>query len=264
MTEHLLLRVAALELNISAGDPEANRIAARSMLLGLEAGVDIAVLPELFNTGFFHDAESLGRLAEPIDGPSMTMLRGIAAGHDMAIAGSFAARDGGKAFNRAFFIKPSGETIFYDKRHLFSLSSECEVFSAGQSLPPVVEFRGWNVAVMVCYDLRFPVWSRNVDNRYDMMLVPANWPTAREYAWKHLLIARAIENQAVYVGVDRGGSDEFGTYDGLSMICDALGQPVGHPSGQPGVTLAEVSLEDVCKVRRRMPVIDSADDFMIL
>ena len=101
---------------------------------------------------------------------------------------------------------------------------EHKVFASGDKQPPVVRYRGWNISLIVCYDLRFPVWCRNNRQSYDLMLVPANWPSSRGYAWKHLLIGRAIENQAVYVGANRGGSDDFGDYDGLSFVVNGLGK----------------------------------------
>lgn len=258
-----MLRVATIELDIAFADVEANLKAAEEMILRLPEGTDVAVLPELFTTSFVKDNDLMARLAEDNGGNTMARIRKISLEKNMAIAGSFLACDHGRYFNRAFFVAPGGEAVFYDKRHLFSLSAEREVYCGGNELPPVVEFRGWKIAMIVCYDLRFPVWSRNVALAYDMLLVPANWPQAREYAWHHLLIARAIENQAVVVGADRGGTDDYGLYDRLSMIYDPLGRPVGRPlEGMPGVW-ADVSLDELRKVRRRMPVADSADSFTI-
>lgn len=258
-----MIRVAALPLDIVEYSPAENMDAVGKTLEALSGDIDLAVLPELFTTSFVKDPEQIRKLAEPDDGATISAVREMASAHATAIAGSFLAVDGDRYYNRAFFAKPDGSVVFYDKRHLFALSAEREVYSAGEKRLPIVAYKGWNIAMMVCYDLRFPVWSRNVGNAYDMLLVPANWPTSRGYAWTHLLIARAIENQAVVVGADRGGCDEYGCYDGLSMIYDAMGQPVGHPAGASHAVVAELSLAEVRKIRRRMPVFESADRWEI-
>lgn len=260
-----ILRVAAVSLDIVFCNPAENLKNAGAVMEQLAGKVDLVVLPELFTTGFVQEREQLVGVAEDGEGPTLAALRGWAKSYNIAVAGSFLGAEAGRYYNRGFFVKPEGEVIFYDKRHLFSLSSERDVYTAGLKEVPVVEFKGWNIALMVCYDLRFPVWARNTGNRYDMMLVPANWPAVRGYAWSHLLIARAIENQAVYVGADRGGSDRFGDYDGLTMVYDAMGMPVGRAlETDERVIVAEVSLEEVRRIRRRMPVIDSADPFELI
>lgn len=161
-----------------------------------------------------------------------------------------------------FFIEPSGEETFYDKRHLFSVGREGAIFHPGTTPMNIVRFRGWNIALIICYDLRFPVWCRCVDNRYDLMLVIASWPRSRGYAFEHLLVARAIENQCTVVGCDRGGSDEFGQYDGLTQIYDSHGMPVGTEE-EPFV-VADLSLNKVQAYRESFPVSRDADDFTII
>ena len=257
------LKIAALSLDIKCGEPEDNIARAKDMIEHLPNDTDIAVLPELFTTAFIADRERMAELAETNDGPAMTVLRRLSADKDCLISGSFAAKENGNLYNRGFIILPDGSTQFYDKRHLFSVSAEAQVFTGGKAVMPVVEFRGWNISMIICYDLRFPVWSRNIKHRYDMLLVPANWPISRGYAWTHLLIARAIENQAVVVGADRGGRDDFGEYDGLSQIFDGLGMPVGSPSDDRRVIEATVSPEDLKTARRRLPAHFDADDFVI-
>ena len=130
--------------------------------------------------------------------------------YNVAIAGSFIARTANKIYNRAFFIESSGDETYYDKHHIFSIGGEQEVFTAGDSQPRVVRYRGWNIMLAVCYDLRFPVWLRNTNNKYDLLLVVANWPKARIYTWEHLLIARAIENECYVCGVNRIGQSPSG------------------------------------------------------
>lgn len=264
MTENASpLKIAAISLDIVFANPEKNVENALGLIEGLEPDVDIVVLPELFTTSFISDKTLLAKCAEADDGPSLTALRGAAARKNCMIAGSYAAHIGDDFFNRGFMILPSGKTEYYNKRHLFSVSAEAEVFTAGTAAMPVVNFKGWNVSMMVCYDLRFPVWSRNVNHRYDMLLVPANWPVSRGYAWTHLLIARAIENQAVVVGANRGGRDEYGEYDGLTEIFDGVGRPTGHDSLAGQAVIASVSPEELTAARRRLPAHFDADDFCI-
>lgn len=257
------LKIALLALDIVWADPRANIEAVEHFMERIGPGTDIVALPELFTTAFVQDKVLLAQLAETNSGPTVSALKTLARKYDCAISGSFSACDDdhSRIYNRAFFIEPDGRETYYDKRHLFTLSSESDIYTAGNTCVPVVEFRGWNVALLVCYDIRYPVWTRNVGHRYDLMLVAANWPNARGYAWTHLVIARAIENQSVYVGADRSGTDDYGNYDGLSQIYDANGYPVGEElSGMP-VIVATVSKDDVLKARRRLPVIDSADAF---
>lgn len=182
------LKVAIYPMKIAWADPEENLRNVESVLTHAQSDFDILVLPELFSTGFLQDNQVISTLAEPVSGRTVTRLKELASGHSIAIAGSFLCRVGDCVYNRGFIIEPSGEETYYDKRHLFSLSSEHKVFTPGEHLPPVVRFRGWNISLIVCYDLRFPVWCRNMNQSYDMMLVPANWPSSRGYAWELSLI----------------------------------------------------------------------------
>lgn len=261
-TDHL--RVAALPLAIVWADKKANMEAVRRAFEKLPDGTDIVVLPELFSTGFADDEALLREMAERNTQGTVDFLKDLAKKYSVAIAGSFLASTAPKIYNRGFFIEPNGDETFYDKRHLFSLSREAKIFAKGNSRLPVVRFRGWNVAMIVCYDLRFPVWCRCRKNAYDLLLVTANWPQARAYAWEHLLIARAIENQCCVVGANRGGADLYGQYDGLSMIFDGRGIPVGvQPEGCPFI-IADLSREKQDEYRRNFPVCNDADDFEFL
>lgn len=257
------LKIAAISLDIKLEQPAENLASAIRLIDKLPMDTDVIVLPELFNTSFIADKKVLEKFAEPNDGISMRTLKRTAMERGCLLCGSFAAVENGEYYNRGFIILPSGMIEFYDKRHLFSVSSESKIFTAGKAFMPVVEFKGWNISMMICYDLRFPVWSRNVKHRYDMLLVPANWPISRGYAWTHLLIARAIENQAVVVGANRGGEDEYGKYDGLSQIFDGIGMPIGTYSDDGVFVTATVSPEDLILARRRLPAHFDADDFQI-
>lgn len=263
------INIAAIAMDIVWGNPEANLIAAERLIDKLPENTDIIVVPELFTTGFIQDETVLDELSSSVyTDLTLQKVKAWARKSDSAVCGSFSTDENGYIYNRAFFITPEGKSYFYDKRHLFLLSAENRIYTPGKEEIPVFSFRGWNISMMVCYDLRFPVWSRNRHHKYDMMIVPANWPTARGYAWEHLLIARAIENQAVYIGCDRGGHDDYGEYDGLIKILDANGRPIQHvfngTEGKPVIVIASPSLTDLQKARRRLPVIESADDFQLI
>lgn len=279
------LKVAVLSLDIVSGEPEENLRRASHMIDALPDDTDVALLPELFTTSFMKDTDRMLGLAERNDGPTIGLVSRLASERDMMVAGSFLAKeersDGDTVyFNRGFMAMPDGRTVFYDKHHLFCLSKEAGLLRHGRQRPPMVSFRGWNVSMLICYELRFPVWGRNVDMRADLVLVPANWPVNRGYAWRHLLIARAIENQVVVAGADRSGHDDYGDYDGLSMIVDELGRqivprPDEAPEGCPvpenygeaietpfgPVLTATFSLCNVKKLRSWLPTDRDADSF---
>lgn len=257
------LKIAIFPMKIAWADPAENLSNVEKVANALSPDIDILVLPELFSTGFLQDIQVISTLAEPISGATITRIKELSRSRGFAIAGSFLCRVGEKIFNRSFFIEPSGEETFYDKRHLFSLSMEHKVFASGDKQSPVVRYRGWNISLIVCYDLRFPVWCRNNRQSYDLMLVPANWPSSRGYAWKHLLIGRAIENQAVYVGANRGGSDDFGDYDGLSFVVNGLGKIVSTTDSLTGLVVAEFERDELAKIRKKLPFGNDADDFVL-
>lgn len=257
--------VAAIPLRMSWADRDENLKVVKNYLEALRPDTDIVVLPELFSSGFIQDVDVIRSMAEPTTGYTIDTLKSYAAEYNVAIAGSFLCAVSSKILNRGFFIEPSGEETFYDKRHLFSLSAEHEIFTAGEELPKVVRFRGWNVSLVVCYDLRFPAWCRNRNRGkfYDIMLVPANWPDSRAFAWDNLLSARAIENQAIYVGGNRGGQDDFGVYSHTD-IYDPLGQKISDVDSASGIVYATYKREDLIATRSRLPFGNDADDFSIL
>lgn len=253
------LSIAAIQLDSTIGQPLANIESLSLALNQLPHSIDVAVLPELLSTGYISDPSLAQALAEPVDGNTITSIRELSHKHSMAICGSYLAKDNDALYNRGFFIEPSGETTYYDKHHLFSLSEEAKVVRPGMNLPPVMRFRGWNIAMAICYDLRFPAWLRNLNLAYDVMLVPANWPEKRSFAWTHLLQARAIENQAYIVGANRGGSDEFGVYQGQTFIYDYMGKSIGRSSDL--FVMAQLDKEYLNKFRTSFPVWKDADDF---
>lgn len=260
------IKIAVLPLDIAWCDTAENLHNIETQLLRLHPNTDILVLPELFSTGFIHDVNLIATIGQSSAETTLQALRSWSKRFNIAIAGSYLVTEGDAIFNRAFFIEPSGDETFYDKHHLFCLSPESKSYTHGTTPPPVIRFRGWNISMIVCYDLRFPVWCRNISNEtYDILLVPANWPTAREYAWKHLLIARAIENQAVIVGANRSGRDDYGDYDNTSYVFDPLGRQLA-PTGSIApneIFYAEYHMDDVERIRKHMPVGRDADTFTI-
>lgn len=255
-----ILKVAAIQLDIRQGDKNSNLAETSRLLRLLPEGYDIAVLPEMFTTGFICDPQQSATLAETVDGNTLSVIRQLAAERKIAVCGSFIARDNDAVYNRAFFIEPSGDSYYYDKHHLFSISGEEKAYSRGKAKIPVFRFRGWNIAMAICFDIRFPGWLRNHDTAYDLLLVMANWPDSRAYAWEHLLIARAIENQAYVTGCNRTGNDQYGEYSGTSAIIDAKGRMIGEKYDSAIVT-AELSKSSLDIFRKKFPILAEADRF---
>lgn len=262
------LRVSLLQTDIVWEDKRANLERLRRALKELRGTTDIALLPEMFSTGFSMDAR---HLAEPVDGETVSLLKAWAAACGIALAGSYIAC--GKdtrpdaapaAYNRAFFITPQGETTFIDKRHLFRIGYEKESYTAGHSLN-VVRYRGWNIRLLVCYDLRFPVWSRNVQNGYDLLIYVANWPASRRKVWDTLLQARALENQCYLCGVNRVGTDgNHIPYNGGSVAYSPKGELIASlPDGLEGIATATMDLETLRAFRGKFPVWKDADKFTL-
>lgn len=261
------LNVCLVPLLIKWGDKEANLATLEGILENIHPATDLIVLPETFSTGFpvGMDKESVRRLAEKNTGETIDAIKRLAGRYKTAICGTFIADTGGSLYNRAFFIEPSGEETFEDKRHLFSMAGEDRVFSRGYRRMKV-RYRGWELAVVVCYDLRFPVWCRNVGNEYDALIVMANWPTVRIGAWDALLPARAIENEAYVCAVDCVGTDTGGyDYNGSSGVYDFKGKNISVASEIAGHPLiyATLSRERLDKFREKFPAWKDADNFSL-
>lgn len=255
------LRISMIQSHIIWEDKEENLSYFGELLRRVSGRTDLAVLPETFSTGFSMNVEAL---ADPMDGTTVATIKGWAERYKMAVAGSFIAREEGKYYNRAFFVTPDGETRYYDKRHLFRMAGEDRHFSAGDK-PLVVRYKDWNICLQVCYDLRFPVWSRNVNNAYDLLIYVANWPEARKKAWKALLQARAIENMAYVCGVNRVGVDGKGfAFRGDSMIYDARGKKLADAGKRDETTRTCVlSKTDLEAFRTKFPAWKDADAFQL-
>lgn len=260
------LNILTIELDIARADRNANLEALDHALRLMPPSTDLVVLPEMFSTGFIMDAESAQQLAEWNSGDTMRHLHHIAKHTGAAIAGSYIARTASRIYNRAFFIEPDGTETFYDKRHLFSMGGETATFTPGNAQAPVVRYRGWNIKLAVCYDLRFPAWCRSSSaTPYDLLLVVANWPKARQSAWHTLLAARAIENESYVCGVNRRGIDSTDGIDyasDSSTIIDFKGKPA-ETSRHEHLQFASLSLEALRNFRDKFPAWKDADSFSI-
>lgn len=210
-------------MDIAWEDVNANLKHTEELLKGLEVS-DIVVLPEMFSTAF---STSATQLAEPIDGPTIRAVSLWAKQYDSLFIGSFIAEENGKFYNRGFAVFPDGKKLFYDKRHLF-LGGEEKFFTPGEK-ELIFNYHGWNINIAICYDLRFPVWLRNKNLKYDLLILVAEWPANRQYIFDNLLISRAIENQAYVCACNRIGKDgNFLSYTGGSTCIDFKGKIIGR------------------------------------
>lgn len=260
------LNICMIPLPIIWGDKETNMAKLREMMTRVHPSTDLVILPETFSTGFpvSKDKEEVRLLAERNTGATIDSIKELAKLHQVAIAGSFIADSGGSLYNRGFFIEPSGDETFEDKHHLFTMAGENKVFSRGYSRLKV-RFRGWNLAMVMCYDIRFPVWCRNVENEYDALIAVANWPEVRIGAWNTLLPARAIENEAYVCGVNCSGSDNKGyAYSGeASRIYDFKGRDISV-NDDNGLVYAALSREKLDNFRAKFTAWADADPFKLI
>jgi predicted amidohydrolase len=252
------LTVTLVQCELAWEQPADNRQQFESLISGSDANADLIVLPEMFTTGFSMNALAN---AEPPDGDTERWMQGIARSRNCAITGSIAVREGDNVFNRLLFATP--DTVhYYDKRHLFRMAGEHKRYSAGKERV-VLAWRDWRIKPEICYDLRFPVFSRNRED-YDALLYVANWPARRAAHWRSLLIARAIENQACVVGVNRIGADANGlTYSGDSLAIDARGELLADLRDRPEVCTVTFSAADLKNYRESFPCHMDADTFSL-
>jgi predicted amidohydrolase len=256
-----LLNISVVQSDIVWENRAANLKHYGELLRDVNPHTDIAVLPELFTTGMSMRVKDL---SETVEGETIATVKQWAEQYQFAIAGSFMALDGAKHYNRAFFITPDGKEYYYDKRHLFRMAGEDAYFDAGDKRL-IIQYDDWRICLMVCYDLRFPVWSRNAGNEYDLLIYVANWAEARKEVWKTLLRARAIENMVYVCGINRIGTDGAGyTYHGESLVYSPKGEELFNGGERKEVIqtclLKKTALESL---RTRFPVWKDADKFSI-
>lgn len=217
---------------------------------------DVIVLPEMFTTGFTMTPKPL---AESMTGKTIQWMKEIALTKDLAICGSIIIREEDKYFNRFIWVNPDGTIYHYDKRHLF-LNEDVSYTPGDKKL--IIEYKGWKICPLICYDLRFPVWSRNSED-YDILIYVANWPDKRKLAWRSLLVARAIENQCYVIGVNRVGEGSGLVYSGGTSLINALGEVQYTNSHIEEVFTATLSKYDLDKIRTQLPFLEDKDNFSI-
>lgn len=214
------LKIAVLQVDLAWENSEKNLNIFSDKISQIQEDVDLIVLPEMFTTGFSMNASNL---AEKPDGPTFQWMQKVAKERKAAVTGSVIIKENGNFYNRLFFVFPEGSFKTYDKRHTFTLAKEDQTYTAGKDRL-IVEYKGWRICPLVCYDLRFPVWARNTSD-YDLLIYVANWPETRIHAWNILLQARAIENMSYSIGVNRTGEDgNKYNYNGHTAVYDCLGK----------------------------------------
>ncbi len=250
------LRLVCLQSPLLWEDKRGNMLMFEDLLKGVEQDFDVLLLPEVFNTGFSMRPE---RLAEPMDGPTVLWMQQMAVAYQCVVVGTLMIEEVGKYVNRLLWVTAEGVSGFYDKRHLFSMGREREHFEPGAGRS-VFDVKGWRVMPLICYDLRFPVWSMNTytagNYGYDVLVYLANWPTPRRQHWRQLLTARAIENQAFVVGVNRTGTDgnEI-AHSGHTLVVDPYGLTIADAGDEPVKVLsANLKRDALDPYRERFPV----------
>lgn len=255
------MNITLIQSELAWENPAANLKAFGGKVSSIDK-TDLIILPEMFPTGFSMNASSL---AETIDGPAVTWMKQTAMEKDCAITGSVIIREGKSYFNRLIWAGPHGEFRHYDKRHLFSYAAEEKTYTAGKQRL-IIDYRGWRIFPLICYDLRFPVWSRRNRNfDYDLLIYVANWPERRNHAWKQLLIARAIENQSYVAAVNRVGNDGNQVFhSGDSGVIDFKGVLMTNlQPGKEGTETVKLHKEELELFRDQFAFGADADDFTI-
>ncbi|MFD0794128.1 amidohydrolase [Mucilaginibacter litoreus] len=230
-------------------------------LSNIREKTNLIILPEMFNTGFTMNAE---QLAEPMEGKTMQWMKQTAAKFDCVLTGSIIIKENDSFYNRLIWMRPDGSYEHYDKRHLFALGKEHNTYTPGAN-KLIVELNGWRICPVICYDLRFPVWLRNIPaEEYDLLIIVANWPEKRALHWRTLIPARAVENQAYVIGVNRVGHDGNEIYhSGDSTCIDPNGNVVYYKRDEEDVYTFSIIGDEVKKARRALPFLKDADKFVI-
>ena len=260
------LTVTLIQTELHWENKEANLSMLEKKIRNLQPPQQVVVLPEMFSTGFSMRPETL---AEPMTGPTVKWMKELAATKKIILTGSLIIEEGGRYFNRLIWMLPNGQCGYYDKKHLFAFGEEDKHYTAGTERF-IASVNGWKVALMVCYDLRFPVWARQQNEpgeefEYDLLIYVANWPQRRSHAWKSLLVARAIENQSYVVGVNRVGTDGKGIFhSGDSMLIDPLGEVLFHKEDDEAVFTGTLHKAQLQQVRARFPFWRDKDRFVVV
>jgi omega-amidase len=253
------MKIALIQTSLAWENPLENRSHLAQKITGFMEDVDLIILPEMFSSGFTMNPKAV---AETMAGETVSWIKHLAKAKNCAITGSLIIEENGKHYNRLVFVFPTGEIKTYDKRHLFTLAGEDKFYTAGKD-KLIVEYRGYKICPLICYDLRFPVFSRNVED-YDVLLYVANWPKPRINAWDILLKARAVENMCYTVGVNRIGTDDNNhEYVGHSQVVDSLGNYLLEPQESDSVFIVELNKAKLLETRSRLAFLDDKDVFTL-
>ncbi|MDT0606540.1 amidohydrolase [Croceitalea rosinachiae] len=253
------LNIALVQSHLHWENPEANRALFDAKISQISEEVDLIILPEMFTTGFTMNPKDIDKL-EGLK--TLEWMQHTAREKNTAITGSLVFQENGKNYNRSFFVRPSGEYEKYDKKHTFTLAGEHKVYQAGTE-KLIIDCKGFKICPLICYDLRFPVWARNVE-AYDILIYVANWPRPRINAWDALLKARAIENMSYCIGVNRVGLDGLGhQYVGHSAVYDVLGEQLAY-SEKEEILYASLSKEHITTNRNKLKFLNDRDSFSLL
>ncbi len=259
------LTITLIQTKLFWEDKKANLQMLEEKIRSIKEKMQVVVLPEMFSTGFSMQPELL---AEKMDGTTIQWMKKVCSEHKIILTGSIIVEEDGKFFNRLIWMLPNGQYGIYDKRHLFAFAKEDQHYSAGNKRF-IASVNGFKVNLLVCYDLRFPVWARqqfveNADAEYDILIYVANWPEKRINAWKTLLQARAIENQVYTIGVNRVGDDGNGIhYSGASMVVDPLGEIIYHKENEEDIFTITLEKQTLVEVRNKFPFWKDRDEFSI-
>jgi omega-amidase len=259
------LTITTIQTNLHWENKTANLQMLKEKINAINEKMEVVILPEMFSTGFSMNPELL---AETMDGETVSWMKEIAADNKIILTGSIIIKEEAQFFNRLIWMLPNGQFGYYDKRHLFAYGKEDEHYTAGNKRL-IASVKGWKINLQVCYDLRFPVWSRqqatDAEPEFDVLIYVANWPEKRNHAWKTLLCARAIENQCYVIGVNRVGEDGNNIYhSGNSLVIDPLGEVLYHMKDLEDIFTITLEKEKLEKVRAHFPFWKDADKFGLL
>jgi omega-amidase len=253
------MKIALIQTSLFWENPIANRNHFEEKINCIAENIDLIILPEMFTTGFTMKPEIV---AETMQGETVLWLQSLAKAKNSAITGSLVIKENDNFYNRLLFVFPTGEIQFYNKRHLFTLAGEEKVYTAGAE-KLIIEYKGWRICPLICYDLRFPVFARNVEE-YDLLIYVANWPETRIQAWNALLKARAIENMSYTVGVNRIGKDNNKLeYNGHSQVVDCIGNYILEPVEANAVFIVELNKAEQILARKKFNFLNDKDSFVL-
>lgn len=259
------LTISLVQSTLHWEDVEANHSMLEEQIWHNDEDTDIIILPEMFSSGFTMNPH---KVAEPMNSRSFRWMKLIAAQKSAMVTGSYVVQEGGKYYNRLFCVFPDGNYVYYDKRHLFTLAGEDKPYTPGNRRL-IIEWKGWKIHPLICYDLRFPIWARSQRKEeqayeYDLLIYVANWPAPRIKAWDTLLQARAIENISYCAGVNRVGTDENNLdYPGHSAVYDYSGKELARLDERSGILNAKLQKNDLEKFRKHFPFQMDSDEFTL-